>query len=108
MTKTPLQILDDTIALLRKGWCQGPFAKDGVGAACDPLDDHACTFCLSGAMIRSDRHEVSSSFTQARKALLAEAELRGFDTYVQFNEHPGRTQEEVIALVERARGRVRV
>lgn len=33
-------------------WCQGHLALDETGNLCNPLDKHACRWCLVGAFIK--------------------------------------------------------
>lgn len=103
------EILRDARALIEHGWCQDSAAVDARGVAVDPTARSACAWCVSGALNRAlhtPNHDRRDYFTffRARAAL---AQIVGADPavigqIVVWNDHPERTQAEVLAAFDRA------
>ena len=101
-----LELLDHMTILLARGWCQGLLARLADGAACGVLDPDAASWCLLGALNRVTRSDASGMLVYAwlRRALIEEQPDCGSPTRLEltlWNDAPGRTQAEVLALVAR-------
>lgn len=87
--------------LLEKGWTQGAWARNANGVNCGPHHDEATAFCLIGASLRaggpSDLEPILPESLSA--AIGAEPRMGPF---LVFNDHPIRTQADVLALIDRA------
>jgi hypothetical protein len=80
---------------IRKGWCQRAFARDARGNRTSPGSQFAVAWCAAGALMANG--EMGRSYTEAR--FFDEASL-GMPL-AAWNDAPGRTQGEVIALLEK-------
>lgn len=95
------KILDDAKALIEKGWHQGYYVRDVHGKRQLPTDANAVAFCAIGALERAGSDQPVVALAIAKKALrLAVPE----QDVVGFNDAPGRTKEEVVAVFEAAKG----
>lgn len=110
--RTPNHVRDVLIEarrLIAAGWCQGGFARCDAGGC--KIDDPAAThFCIVGAL-RAAGYRVTRGApnrTLAAELLVSQA-MTGLEIYavnlVLWNDRPGRTQEEVLALLDRALAR---
>ena len=94
-----LQAVRETIAL---GWCQGPEAETIEGFPCGPKDPRAVGWCLVGAFFRSLAFG-SNAFENCWHRFLVPFVRRKYGcTPIGFNEHPGTTQKEVLAMLDEA------
>ena len=98
--------------LLEKGWCQGSRALDAEGESVRAVDSRAASFCLIGAIARARYDVAYESGVNAVGSWWLTAEP--IESYVstlgswsigssglaQFNDKPGRTKEEVIAVLD--------
>lgn len=115
MESKVIEILDEMARLLtEKGWTQGVFARTQGGAPTDCRSDTACSFCLRGALKGATADLPYNDGTEANYRLhraLGEvlpreslgAYLDGHVDIISFNDTPGRTREEVLDLIERAK-----
>lgn len=90
----------------KENWTCGVLARDKEGNRADLIDPTACSFCLVGA-IMSSRSELipkelwtDTVFTEAYQLLLKN--LPSHESLVAFNDAPGRTFEEVSAVIDTA------
>lgn len=93
-----IQVLDEAKRILvEKGWTQGYFAKNAAGENVRLDSEEAESFCVLGAAFRAAgcRNE---SFIRA--ALIAAAPA---GEPAEYNDAPGRTKEEVLALIDKAK-----
>jgi len=93
-----LKILDEAQRILvEKGWTQGYFAKNAAGENVRLDSEEAKSFCVLGAafLAAGCRNE---SFIRA--ALIAAAPA---GEPAEYNDAPGRTKEEVLALIDKAK-----
>lgn len=88
-----------------KGWCQGYSARDADGEFVDPASDHACCWCLIGALEASC---ASQSLTSKEWRLVWENLCRAIGTFeaADWNDDPDRSQAEVIAALQDAERKV--
>lgn len=99
---TTLSILKAARELLTPegAWTQGAWARDDTQRSVDLNDEGACSWCLMGALGR-----VHGSFPVPGEII---AKLRGIAAYpfnesaVDWNDTDGRTQSEVVRLLDRA------
>jgi hypothetical protein len=88
---------------IRRGWTQGTLAENADGVHVIATDSDACKWCLMGA-INASFGTVEKSQPALVAAQKAIAELTGKNigniSLSQWNDEPGRTQEEVIKLLE--------
>jgi hypothetical protein len=97
---------------LAKGWSKGWFAFDAAGVRCDSHDEKAVSFCMmggitagikaaglvleSGCIIQSVSVYVRE---EVEKTILA-LDIPGKHHLAGYNDHPDRTQEEVLAVID--------
>lgn len=93
--------LDEAIALIRRGWTQYAYARNAEGVNVDEDAPSACAWCIRGALWKAGaRAEVHDAVDAAV------AEVIGKPYPHEFNDTPGRTQEEVIQLLETVKERL--
>lgn len=88
-------------AKVEAGWCQGAFARNSEDRTVSPYDDTAVSFCVVGATQAVLRH------FHAENLVLIELwyELCRTNNRVglaHFNDAPGRTKEDILALIDGA------
>lgn len=74
-------------------WTQGFLARDRDGKACLEDDSEACCFCMMGAIKRV----YGPDFREVFDVLLRN---KVGQWYPQWNDRPGRTQAEVVAVLK--------
>ena len=79
-------------------WTQGYFARDAAGQECASKDPAATCWCVVGAMVRlgSDDPRPDIEFINALKAHLGPP-----CSLSMWNDAPGRTHADVLALLDR-------
>lgn len=80
--------------LIQKGWTQGHYAEDKDGSIVSYNSPTASRFCLMGAV------HLKVAPTEYLKAALGS--LTNTGRLVKYNDTPGRTKKEVLALFARA------
>lgn len=102
MENKVIAVLDGMTRLLtEKGWTQGALARDKDGEKTEWHLETACSFCLRGALVVASWQHGMQAQMSARSRLEMALAVPG-DT-VSFNDAPGRTREEVLDLIERAK-----
>lgn len=91
--KTTLDILTEARGYVAQGWTQGATARMSDGTPISPRKDAAVCWCIVGAALRA------GDPVEAWSALAAH--LNGCLVTV-WNDAPGRTQEEVLTLFDKA------
>ncbi len=95
--------LEAARALISKGWTQGWYAKDGEGNEVSCHDDRAEGYCLRGACMAVVEPTIDGVDGHAELIFALNGALG--DVYLtKFNDTGGRTQAEVLALIDRAIG----
>ena len=90
--------LQEVRALLEAGWCQGALARAGNNREVPPESSTAVRFCLVGAIQR-----VWQPATPLWPLTVAINKALPGSTATSFwNDTPGRTKAQVLALVDRA------
>lgn len=90
--------------LIAKGWCQEANAVNGEGCEVSARSENAVCFCISGACCRAGDELLGSTIRPPgdsrdvfwRALITATPD----DGPVSWNDRPGRTQAEVLALVD--------
>lgn len=88
--------------LVRQGWTQGAMARASYGKPCSPFASEARKWCLWGAVTRAilDLEAVGARVPDdADSLIMRELELELKDLPIFWQEHPDRTQEEVLELL---------
>lgn len=83
-------------AKLAQGWCQGSYAVDDHGDATLVSGPGACAWCAEGAIL------AVTSADGPYHTLHRLVEKHADSHLAHWNDHPGRTQAEVLALFDRA------
>lgn len=96
-----VEVLKRTRELVAQGWCQEAFAKTKHGQPCAWSEPEAGQFCISGAVRRAaysqgrgNRYELWKRAGDAIRLIVPD--------FVSWNDEPGRTQQEVLDLLDRA------
>lgn len=92
-----IRILEEAKVKLKKGWCQGAFALNEWGETVSSRSPMAHRWCLMGAIESSANKAVSGS-----AVMTTVMEVTGIGGLARFNDAPGRTQAEVIEVLDRA------
>lgn len=82
---------------LRQGWCQNREAESADGNSVDPQSRYAVKWCIKGAFRRLGGCE--------RPAMKTIRDVCG-ENYADYNDAPGRTQAEVVAVAEEVERRL--
>jgi hypothetical protein len=88
---------------IRHGWCQGWHAKDENGEHCDAHYGMAIQWDILGAIGRSRRtgfNPGDDAISRLGDALGSIATRHGRSFLQAWNDHPERTQAEVISVLE--------
>ena len=81
-----------------EAWTQNAYARNAKGKKVDFDSREAVAWCCSGA-IRLVTGEKSGPFPASNKSINRAAEAIGC-TVINWNDHPGRTHSEVVALLK--------
>lgn len=110
----PRDLLLRAAAIVRRGWCQNAIAVTIDGMLADYWTDGASAFCGAGAVRRAVwettgmRHlepggrRVTALRNKLQRRIDVAVGEHHFCSLPNFNDHPGRTAEEVAELLERA------
>ena len=102
-TQAKIELLDNAIDLLRKGWCKGELAKDMNGFVTFPEASYACSFCLAGSIMGAGRQLK----TEEVDHLLGQVARSCPDgSLVKFNDDIAESVEEVIGIIEQTKTRL--
>lgn len=91
--------------LLEKGWTQRDFARDASGCSCGIASDGAARFCMIGAINRAWYDRTGNTVPHNEGVVIsgyfyrAEPSLLGSIAY--WNDRPGRTLSEVLAVMDK-------
>jgi anti-sigma regulatory factor (Ser/Thr protein kinase) len=95
---------------IREGWCQHTEARDMAGTPVEPWSEQAAAWSLLGALVSALDGPVATPdvpLPALADAMSALATLVDDDSLSGWNDAPGRTQQDVIAVLERARMLIR-
>lgn len=91
---TTVQVLRKARALIKKGWCQGAYARAINGASVDPAHPGAVRFCAMAAISKiAQRHEHRAGMVLVS---VINAGICGW------NDRHGRTKTQVLAAFDKA------
>jgi hypothetical protein len=100
------RLLQDARNLVAESWCHGADARDVNGFEVDPWDDDAASWSLLGAVVAVLEREASLAgelpLDDLGAALYALADLIETDSLVDWNDHQGQTQANVVAVLNQA------
>jgi hypothetical protein len=110
---TPAAMLSEARGLLGRGWCRGAQARDANGEAVPAWDEAATSWSLLGALLAAwhlqqgieVEEDVVAHSMDARAlgdATVALGAVTGSISLDRWNDEPGRTAAEVIAVVDEA------
>lgn len=105
MTKTEksvAEVLNAAADLLEKpgAWTQGAFARTGAGNIIGPHEAPAECFCGAGAIYRTCGPGRKAWAGQIIDSL--KPHVRPHPNIAQFNDDPGRSQDQVVAVLRKA------
>lgn len=97
---TTLERLERGREMLQRGWCQGALSRDAEGVDCSAVIETGppVSWCMIGA-VAGAVNDCSILLYKAIDEIFADECLGGIDSW---NDEPGRTQAEVIAVFDRA------
>jgi hypothetical protein len=100
---TKRELLTHARDKISQGWCQGEMARDRNGDAVLPSSSEARQWCLVGAVLSVPPTSMREYIVQ-NQVLIVLAELTRMSWWKvgRWNEKIYRTQEEVVALLDRA------
>jgi TolB-like protein len=87
--------LTEARKLLEKGWTQNAYARNANGVAVDEENPNACSFCVRGALNRAH----ASLETHLLVGRVVKERTGGLWVHL-WNDAPGRTREEVLAMID--------
>ena len=96
--KTVVEILKEARELVAKGWTRGCSARDAKGDFVRPESPDATCWCAYGAVARATDDEATGKWAIATRYL---GDAVGYHVPA-FNDAPGRTQVEVLAVFDAA------
>jgi hypothetical protein len=100
------RLLRDARKLVARSWCRGADARDANGFEVEPWDEAAASWSLLGAMVAALEREAERGgelpLSEIGSALYALADLIETDSLVDWNDDPRQTQDNVVAVLDRA------
>jgi hypothetical protein len=103
---TASEILRRGRHLIRQGWCQRADARDAGGKEVLPWSDAARSWSILGSVVGSDGVARGAfgamPIVELGEAIVALGEAAGTDSLEAWNDDPGRTQDDVVALFDHA------
>jgi hypothetical protein len=104
---TTKQVLDSALFFIEEyGWTQGAHARTRYDRIIGPREEKAACFCTIGALTRAVQVVVGNNYDEQYNHLFSAANyLRrsaGVDDLVDWNDHPDRKKEEVVAAFKAA------
>ena len=101
------RLLQDARNLVAESWCRTGGRPDVNGFEVDPWDDDAASWSLLGAVVAVLEREASLAgelpLDELGAALYALADLIETDSLVDWNDHQGQTQANVVAVLDTGR-----
>ena len=100
------RLLQNARNLVAESWCHGADARDVNGFEVDPWEDDASSWSLLGSVVAVLEREASLAgelpLDELGAALYALADLIETDSLVDWNDHQGQTQANVVAVLDQA------
>ena len=91
------EILKGARGRIEQGWCQKASARDAQGTRVLAMCSSAVKWCAIGAIDAEMQHEDGY-----HNPISTIARVAGTDNVAQWNDSPDRTQEEVLAVFDKA------
>ena len=109
MPPQTIHLLTKARRLVRKGWAQGHIARTDDGRPVPVHHAEATRFCTIGAIrqVYEADHYGYRAFDAATDLLCRGAGVSGFPELTVWNDHPDRTQADVLDLYTRAIARAK-
>ena len=87
------EVYNKAADIVEKGWTQGDYARDESGRGCGIESSDAVSWCISGALSLAQGPYNFDDYSKL-------AALLGlYQSLPKYNDHPSRTQEEVVELL---------
>lgn len=87
---------------IANGWTQGKSARTADGTSVSPESDIAASFCAMGALGAWYPRDASAALAALAGALPRQGGAPAVTRLARFNDDPGTTQADVLALYDRA------
>lgn len=101
-----VRVLADARRLIQRGWCWDAEARTADGDAVEPWDERAASWSILGALVAVLETEGRKSrelpIANLSAALYALADVIEVDSLAVWNDAPGRSQAEVVSVLESA------
>lgn len=100
----PKQVFESAALLVERGWTQRNYARNSAGNVCLTTSPDACSFCLFGAIKRAGRdagmtdEQIDKLDGFAGQVGLVTPGIKS-SMLASWNDHPGRTKEEVAGFL---------
>lgn len=104
-----IELLDRTRELLAQGWTQGAWARNAQGATTAIWSPLATCYCFDGAMDRAmqllDPDSVPLGISLVPESVWIQRQVYAATSLIPavWNDRPGRTQQEVLDLLDTLR-----
>jgi hypothetical protein len=103
---TPTTFLKKVRKFIERGWCQGYFALNKEGREVDARSRSACKWCLIGAICKTTPdirflHIKNIVENELDKDICSRARSQHQNSIEGWNDKPGRTQKQVLNLIDR-------
>jgi hypothetical protein len=99
-------IVRDARSRVASGWCQGEDARDAAGVAVEFWSEDARAWSLLGALVTpshpSPLANVEVSLSELAAAVVVVAEVLHTPSLKDWNDTPGRTQQQVVSALDTA------
>jgi hypothetical protein len=99
-------LLEAARELVAESWCSGADALDADGFEVEPWEDSAASWSLLGAMVAVLERDASLAgelpLAALGAALFALGDLIRTDSLADWNDKPGQTQDNVVAVLDQA------
>ena len=106
------KILENSVSLLKRGWCQIDMAQNEEGGYASVIGEYTVRWCAYGAILCSAlRYKMGTNtdVSEAANILLDANQIKG-DAHIddilgrvaEWNDADGRTQEDVVSAFENA------
>lgn len=96
------EVLTAARALILKGWAQNFYAVDRAGLFVSPTDEAARAWCLSGAVMTVLRAGTYDDPLETEDVAFTLLQTLVGDAVTDWNDAPGRTQTEVVEILDKA------
>jgi hypothetical protein len=104
---TEIELVDQAIVRISKGWTQGAFARDAAGRECQTLEEDPVCWCLAGSLMVGRVPSLKQFPEQELVVLRLHRKIR--ETMgspfgiISWNDTPSRTKEAVLSLLRAVR-----